>query len=365
MSNPNPNNLPNPNTPLAFLAPDLANQFEVSRYLYAITLGAYMWDIAVNLSSDYKLLFKHRIRFPTIAYYASRVFTLAYIITSFVFQVGSVSNCNALQISLGICNTLAQSSTAMLFLLRALAVWKNNEYVRGMLCFAWLGLFGCVMVTPIGIRGAHIGTTMQCINVVAQVWEEAGPISAVIFDSIIFSSIAYRILTNGVMEDGARPRLQTFFGLRNTIPRLSAALLRGGQKYYLFAVSWNVVVIVLVGSQSLPPVYRVMCSIPATATQSAMACLVFRQIIFGLTEADGSPTVHTSNGYSLPGPSYARKGPNRPQLSNLSSGSTAIGFEGSVASSEPAIPLKVRVLKDQVQSYDHCLGKHLEAGNDQ
>jgi hypothetical protein len=29
----------NPYTPLAFLPPDLASQLEVSRYLYAITLG--------------------------------------------------------------------------------------------------------------------------------------------------------------------------------------------------------------------------------------------------------------------------------------------------------------------------------------
>lgn len=78
----------NPYTPLAFLPPDLASQFEVSRYIYAVTLGVshrparfetwlswpqgYLWDIAVNFNNDYKLIFVHTIRLPTVVYYLSR-----------------------------------------------------------------------------------------------------------------------------------------------------------------------------------------------------------------------------------------------------------------------------------------------------
>ncbi|KAF7335983.1 hypothetical protein MSAN_02312000 [Mycena sanguinolenta] len=64
--------LPNPFTPLAFLPPALARQFEVTRYILAATLGAYVWDIALNLGNDYTLLFKHRVRLPTIVYFLSR-----------------------------------------------------------------------------------------------------------------------------------------------------------------------------------------------------------------------------------------------------------------------------------------------------
>ncbi|KAJ7716633.1 hypothetical protein B0H16DRAFT_1469986 [Mycena metata] len=68
----NATELPNAFTPLAFLPPTLAAQFEVSRYLYAATLGAYIWDIALNLGNDSALLFKHRFRFPTALYFLSR-----------------------------------------------------------------------------------------------------------------------------------------------------------------------------------------------------------------------------------------------------------------------------------------------------
>ncbi|KAF7373787.1 hypothetical protein MSAN_00590400 [Mycena sanguinolenta] len=61
----------NPTTPLAFLPPALANQFEQMRYLFAATLGAYVWDIGVNLGNDYALLFKHRVGFPTVVYFLS------------------------------------------------------------------------------------------------------------------------------------------------------------------------------------------------------------------------------------------------------------------------------------------------------
>ena len=85
----NATELPNPFTPLAFLPPPLANQLEASRYLFAATVGvrsnrhlpgridlhlaqAYVWDIGLNLGNDYTLLFKHRVRFPTIVYFMSR-----------------------------------------------------------------------------------------------------------------------------------------------------------------------------------------------------------------------------------------------------------------------------------------------------
>ncbi|KAF7367824.1 hypothetical protein MSAN_00846800 [Mycena sanguinolenta] len=66
----NATELPNPFTPLAFLPPALASQFEGWRYVVAATLGAYVWDIGLNLGNDYALLFKHRIRFPTIVYFS-------------------------------------------------------------------------------------------------------------------------------------------------------------------------------------------------------------------------------------------------------------------------------------------------------
>lgn len=42
-----------------------------------LKLQAYSWDIVTNFNNDYKLLFKTRIRYPTVIYYLSRSFNLS------------------------------------------------------------------------------------------------------------------------------------------------------------------------------------------------------------------------------------------------------------------------------------------------
>lgn len=279
--------LPNPNTPLAYLTPTLANQFEVSRYIYAVTLGAYIWDIVINLSNDYKLLFRLKVNLPTVVYYLSRVFTLSYILTSFIFQVASVPNCQALQISLGICMALAQSTTAMLFLLRVYAVWYGSKIIRGVFIFLWVAVVIASATVPFGIEGVHIGPTQQCINSQVAGYIESTLIMGLINDSAVVAAISYRIVKNCAAGDSFEVRLRTFMG-SGSIPQLSKALLQGGQHYYLIAVASNIVMLVLLKDPSVPAVYHGMCSIPAVALINAMACIVFRDIKFGRISADGT-----------------------------------------------------------------------------
>ncbi|PBK78583.1 hypothetical protein ARMSODRAFT_863659, partial [Armillaria solidipes] len=281
----------NPFTPLAFLDPKLASQFEVSRYLYAATVGGYLWDIAINLGNDYRLLFKHRIRYPTVIYYMSRAFTLAYILTSFVFQAADVPNCNALQLALGICNILTQTFTSFLFFLRVTAVWHKNQHVFFFFTILWLGVIAGAITVPVGIRGAHIGTTQQCINVRVPDYAQLSAIMPLIFDSCTFVAITYRILLYTSVEETARGRLRAFFG--RGVPIVSRNLLLGGQHYYLVAVCGNIVILVLIRVPGVPPVYRAMCTIPILAVINAMACIVFRKIKFGLITPDGTVMTQT------------------------------------------------------------------------
>ncbi|KAJ3729803.1 hypothetical protein C8R42DRAFT_637952 [Lentinula raphanica] len=205
----------NPFTPLAFLPPTLAAQFEVSRYLFAITLGAYCWDICVNFNNDYKLLFKNKIRLPTVVYYLSRqaiqvISTLAYITSSFVFQVANVRNCQALQVALGIFNVLSQSFTSMLFLIRVTAVYREVVIIRVCFILLWLGVVGGALSVPLGIGGGHIGPTMACINTIVKKTTEISVIMPMINDSAIFIAITYRILDNSVYEEGRGAQVRAF-----------------------------------------------------------------------------------------------------------------------------------------------------------
>ncbi|KAJ6465894.1 hypothetical protein C8R47DRAFT_1201462 [Mycena vitilis] len=337
----------NPLTPLAFLPPSLADQFEVSRYMYAGTVGAFIWDIGLNLGNDYTLLFKHRIRFPTVVYFSSRVFTFAYILTSFVFQVASVKDCAALQLGLGICLVLSQTSTAMLFVLRASAVWHPNKVALGVFILLWLAVLGAGITVPVGIRGAHIGPTMQCINTLVPANTEAIAIMGLINDSAIFLAINYRILSHAIVADSLGARLRVFLG-GGQLSRLSWALVQSGQHFYLVALAANIAVLVLLKLPDVPAPYHAMLTIPAWALINAMACLVFRRIKFGHISSDGTTRAPTSNsefhttGNSRTLPLHHRRTDRR---------TDAVGTEfGSRATT--AIPLDVLVQKETYRSDD-------------
>ncbi|KAF7373763.1 hypothetical protein MSAN_00587900 [Mycena sanguinolenta] len=288
----------NPSTPLAFLPPAVADRLERSRYLYAATLGAYVWDIALNLGNDHMLLFKHRVRFPTIVYFLSRTFTLAYILVNFIdtelnisrITVAPVKSCNAAVLGYSICLVLSQAATAMLFFLRVTAVWYPNKVAFGVFFILWIAVLGAGITAPLGVREAHIGPTTPCVLTALPADTEVAAIMPLINDTAIFFAISYRILIHTIVEDSLLARLRIFFG-GSGLSALSQALLRSGQQFYFIAVATHIALLVLLNLPHLTPTYRGMFGIPAIALVNAMACLVFRRIKFGLISSDGISNV--------------------------------------------------------------------------
>ncbi|KAK0241562.1 hypothetical protein EDD85DRAFT_405879 [Armillaria nabsnona] len=324
--------LPNLVMQLEFFDPTLTeSDSKVSLCLYAATLGGYLWDVAINLENDYQLLFKHRIRYPTVIYYMSRVFTLAYILTTFTCRLTDIPNCDTAQLALGICNVLSQTFTSFLFFLRVTAVWHKNQCVFFFFTILWLGVIAGAITVPVGIRGAHIGMTQHCINVRVPEYAQLSIIMPLIFDSCTFVAITYRILLYSCVEETARGRLRAFLG--RGVPIISRNLLLGGQQYYLVAVCGNVVCLILVLVPGLPAVYRAMCTIPILAIINAMACIVFRKIKFGLMTSDGTVMVQLSTFHasSESGPagttSLHRSIPIHYQPSHADSGSPTLDTE--------------------------------------
>ncbi|KAF8156331.1 hypothetical protein K438DRAFT_1942873 [Mycena galopus ATCC 62051] len=331
----NTTELPNPFTPLVFLPPAPATEIEVAPYLFAATVGAYIWDIALNLGNDYALLFKHRISWSTMVYFLSRVFTFAYTLTSFVFQVGSVQDCDTLELAVGICLLLSQSTTAMLFLLRALAVWQPNKiaYVASLLL--WLGVTGADILAPLGLRGAHVGPTMQCMITAVPANVEWVPIMALINDTAVFCAINYRIIGFTIVANSSKDRIRAFLAGRQ-LSKLSGALIRGGQHFYLIAVCTNILLLVVVRLPSGPPVFHVMLAAPGYTLINAMACLVYREIKFGFLTSDGA--VSTLNFQSTPRHRRPAIGPQSVSIEfDVRAQTETVQFEGGTDGGEMVI----------------------------
>ncbi|KAF5346001.1 hypothetical protein D9758_013869 [Tetrapyrgos nigripes] len=280
--------LPNPLTPLAWLDPNIANHVEISRYASAITIGGFVWDIAVNIDSDYVLLFKKRIKHPTIIYYLSRIFTLGYILTNFTLQAGNIPNCQALMSAQGAFLALSQATTSLLFLFRVQAVYRHKKLVMVFFYLLWLTNLTFSILFPVHLRANHIRPTRACINSGVTSFSEGFIASIIAYDSAVFIAVTYQILRSSVYEVGKRAQLRAFFGFEQ-LPAVSRALLSGGQHYYFITICCNIVNLVLKPAlHTTSPVFPGKVTVPVMAISNAMACIVFRKIKLGLISDDGS-----------------------------------------------------------------------------
>ncbi|KAF9255579.1 hypothetical protein L218DRAFT_1034287 [Marasmius fiardii PR-910] len=296
--------LPNPFTPLAFLDPETANSLEASRYWVVAVLGGYIWDCGINLENDYRLLFKYPIRYATVGYYLSRIGTLGYIVISTLLLVGRMSDCQKLHITQGIFYIISTGFTSFLFLLRVVAVWNWNKWIIAIFTLLWLATIGATVTVPVGLGSSHIGTTQACLLTRVADYTEFSLIMALIHDSAVFLAITYQILMNSLYEENPSVRFKTFVGNgRSFLPKLSKNLLRSGQQYYLVALIGFVINCLLLKLPNTPVLYHAISSFPVTAIVNCMACIVFRQIKFGLITVDGTVNYQSFGGSRFrPGP---------------------------------------------------------------
>ncbi|KAL5481016.1 hypothetical protein ACEPAI_9957 [Sanghuangporus weigelae] len=283
----------NPTTVLAFLPPDTAKELEVSRYIYVASLGAFAWDLFSNVPLDYQLLFKSRIVPAVVVYFISRLFSLAYIVLSTIFQVGSVGNCQALLIALGVCFAIAVPATSLLFVFRIRAVFHRHKYVVWLFFFLWLAVLGGCITVPFAINGAHIGPTSNCINVGVKPFSSVGIVISAVNDLLVLVAISIKLAHNS----NGGGRMENFWS-GGALPQLSKAVLQSGQQYYLITVGWNVLAMVMILAPSVPPVYRAMFTIPSLAIENAMACKVYRDVKFGLIRESGGSNSEPSSQHS-------------------------------------------------------------------
>ncbi|KAF5339516.1 hypothetical protein D9758_016365 [Tetrapyrgos nigripes] len=319
MSNSTTQSLPNPFTPLAFLDPELASQEEVLRYAFAMTLGGYIWDCAMNIGSDYQLLFRCKISYPTLIYYLSRC--VGHIAVSMMMKANAadIPNCETLQFTIGWFIGLSTIFTSLLLLFRVIAIWHRNKVVMAVFILLWLSVAGSSLAAPFGIFGEQIGQT--CILTRISAFDEAMPFTGLVNDSAVFIAITYWIISYSVFENNWNAQVKAFFGGKGVLPLFSRKLLESGQQYYLVALAGNIAVLVLLKNPKFPAVYHGMASIPAQAVVNSMACVVFRQIKFGLISVDGTDLnspgrssmvfaqrhSQTDLGLSIPGPAVCSR----------------------------------------------------------
>jgi len=273
--------LPNPYTPLAFLPPTLADQFQISAYVFVVGLSAFVWDWLMSIPDEYTFLRKTKISVPNVVYFLSRFGTLAYCTTATIFQAASVADCQAFLYIIASSFVIAMPATSLLFFYRVRAVWGNSKIITAFFGVLWLGNLGTSVLVPLAVTGAHIGTTQRCINTAVRSYASTPIVLNAINDTLIFLAISCRIVAFTVVGETRSAQIKSFVS-GNGLPRISKGLLQGGQLYYFATIGLSIVMSAMVLSPGVPPVYRAMLSVPNIALENAMACRVFRAVKLGL-----------------------------------------------------------------------------------
>ncbi|ESK89350.1 hypothetical protein Moror_16268 [Moniliophthora roreri MCA 2997] len=270
--------LPNPDVYLNHIPPVTAAQFEVSRNIYLATLGAFMWDMLSSLPEDIYLM--RHFNSNTIPYFLSRISALSYVLLSVIAKTTPGPDCVKLEFGITSCWVIAISSSSFLFLRRVMAVFADSRSIRFVFSFLWVANVGISVVTPVGSRASPLEDTGYCINGGIKHYVGAATIMPLVFDSLVFLAISYKILTSHGPGDETGWSWRTIFLPKKTLPRLSRAMFRGGQQYYLVTVGVNILITVLITTPSVPPIYQATFTIPDIALTSSMACRVYRNLYF-------------------------------------------------------------------------------------
>lgn len=267
----------NPNNYLSNLTPADAFEFEVARNLYVAVLGATIWDILIYIPDDIRILRTQRsIRAVSVCFVTSRLFALCYIFLSVFAKTAPLDNCNPMFIAIGCCSIFSILSSSFLFLRRVQAVWAGNQWVISISTVLWVLDWGSEVVVPTGVRAAHIPNTRYCIDSRLKPYVLLGGIFPVVFDTFVFLAISYKII---IMHSTLDVRISwNTLVSGKALPRLSRAILKGGQQYYLINIGIYIIVLILLGLPSVPPVYQNMFAFPSVSLSASMACRVYRNI---------------------------------------------------------------------------------------
>jgi hypothetical protein len=309
--------LPNPTTPLAFLPPTIAEQFQVAVYLAVASMAAFIWDWLTAIPDEIKLLRGRRLDPPVVVYFLSRIGTLADCTAAVVLLAAPVASCEALKNVVGASFIISVTSTSGLFFFRVKAVYCDNPFITSFFGFLVFALFGLSFLTPVALKGQHLGSTQRCVSTGVARYASTPVILNAAIDTLVFFAISMRIVSYSITGDTFGAKLRSFLKGEG-LPSLSRSLLRGGQMYYCATIGLSVSVAILVLTP-VPVVFRTMFIVPNLALASAMACRVFRGIRLGSIEdmdlctigsttkrstlrfvSDSNRTMHLSQGHGNP-----------------------------------------------------------------
>jgi len=268
----------NPNIYLNYLPPGAADKYEVSRNVYLAILGALLWDMLSSLPEDWRLIQTSKPLPVLFAYFSARICALVAALLSVLVKTGPITNCGVLSLNERVFWVLATASSSYLFLKRVHAVFLQDRIVCHIFTLLWLATFGASLVVLPGPLNdySELANTKHCVAHEMKSYVSTAFVVPVIFDALVFLAITYKI---HMIHGTSKPRSWKALVCGDALPRLSRAVLQGGQQYYLITTAFNLARPFLAFFPASNPVLKMTAStVPSMALTSVMACRLFRNL---------------------------------------------------------------------------------------
>ncbi|KAF9241308.1 hypothetical protein BU15DRAFT_60935 [Melanogaster broomeanus] len=265
-----PNEILNPVVYLNYLDPAVANEYEVSR-------NALTWDILSSLPEDWKIARTSKPTPVLFAYFLARICALVVVLGGVLMMTGPVAQCEVLALNVIVVWVIASAASSYLFLKRVHAVFLQDRNVWLFFTFLWLTGFGTSFLSLADPLHEYyeFADTKHCISRKVEEYQSIAFIVPGLFDTLVFLAVTYKILMSHRVST---PRSWRAFWCGEALPRLSRAVLQGGQQYYMITAGINVTRAVVTLLPSASPVLQRALTPPALAVTSVMACRVFRNL---------------------------------------------------------------------------------------
>ncbi|KAG6331684.1 hypothetical protein ID866_7407 [Astraeus odoratus] len=223
----------NPDVYLNYLTPSVASDYELSRNVALVTLGALVWDMLSSIPEDYRLIRTRKLSVVLSAYFVTRPAALAIIVLAVLQKTGPITNCGLLATMQAAFEVVSYATSSYLFLKRVHTIYYMNSLVKHAFSFMWLVGVGtsCAVFSGAVHDYIEIADTKHCIRHKSWSALAVAFMDPVLFDTLVYIAITWKILATHRLEP--RQSCWKAFWRREALPRVSRALLQSGQQYYL------------------------------------------------------------------------------------------------------------------------------------
>ncbi|KAK7685227.1 hypothetical protein QCA50_011590 [Cerrena zonata] len=253
----------------------------VLAYVHVAITSAWLWDALISFSTEVETFDKRRqLVLVDVVYWLSRLLTLVLVvcqINTTTVVTTSASRCNRLIHTISATGAIATCLSTFLFLVRVKAVFGHSRratYIFNTLWFIAVG--GVIATVPFAFSGSNDEVTHTCVITRIDKNEIVGSITVAIFDSAVFISISYHVIS---LQTTARERWTSFFK-GTDIGMISQVLLRTGQLYAFPMLILLICLMVIEFSSFIPAALSFQCHgavyLASATFYNAMACRVFR-----------------------------------------------------------------------------------------